>query len=55
MDEGAIDWLIKRRTANPRDWFFSHGPAGALALKDDTDGAKAAIAESLKTKPEVDS
>ena len=54
VDE-AIDLLIKGRTANPRDWFFSYGLAGALALKGDLDGAKAALAESLKIKPEVTS
>ncbi len=32
---------------------FSYGLAGALALKGDIDGAKAALAESLKLKPEV--
>jgi adenylate cyclase len=54
VDE-AIDWLVKGRTANPRDWFFSYALAGALALKGDFDGAKAALAESLKIKPEVNS
>jgi adenylate cyclase len=54
VDE-AIDLLIKGRTVNPRDWFFSYGLAGALALKGDLDGAKAALAESLKIKPEVTS
>jgi tetratricopeptide (TPR) repeat protein len=54
VDE-AIDLLIKGRTANPRDWLFSYGLAGALALKGDLDGAKAALAESLKIKPEVTS
>ena len=54
VDE-AIDLLIKGRTANPRDWLFSYGLAGALALKGDLDGAKAALAESLKLRPEVNS
>jgi len=54
VDE-AIDLLIKGRTANPRDWFFSYGLAGALALNGDLDGAKAALAESLKIKPGVTS
>jgi tetratricopeptide (TPR) repeat protein len=54
VDE-AIDTLIKGRTANPRDWFFPYALAGALALKGDFDGAKAALAESLKLKPEVNS
>ena len=34
---------------------FSYGLAGALALTGDLDGAKAALAESLKLKPEVNS
>jgi TolB-like protein/Tfp pilus assembly protein PilF len=54
VDE-AIDLLIKGRTVNPRDWFFPFGLAGALALKGDFDGAKAALAESLKLRPEVNS
>ena len=53
VDE-AIALLIKGRTANPRDWFF-FGLAGALALKGDFEGAKAALAESLKLRPEVNS
>jgi tetratricopeptide (TPR) repeat protein len=54
VDE-AIDLLIKGRTANPRDWFLSFGLAGALALKGDLDEAKAALAESLKLRPECNS
>jgi hypothetical protein len=51
----AIDLLIKARTANPRVWHLSYGLAGALALKGDLHGAKAALAESLKLKPEINS
>jgi adenylate cyclase len=51
----AIDLLIKARTANPRVWDTAYGLAGALALKGDLDGAKAALADSLKLKPEVNS
>jgi adenylate cyclase len=51
----AVDLFIKGRIANPRVWMFSYGLAGALALKGDLDGAKAALAESLKLKPEVKS
>ncbi len=47
VDE-AIDAFIKGRTENPRLWLFSYGLAGALALKGDLDGAKAALAELLK-------
>src|ERR1700730_18684275 len=54
VDE-AIDLLIKARTANPRDCFLSFGLAGALALKGNLDEAKAALAESLKLRPECNS
>jgi TolB-like protein/class 3 adenylate cyclase/Tfp pilus assembly protein PilF len=54
VDE-AIDLFIKARTANPRLWDVSFGLAAALALKGDLDGAKAALAESLKLRPEVNS
>ena len=54
VDE-AIDLFIKGCTANPRVWTFYYGLAGALALKGDLDGAKAALAESLKLRPEVNS
>ena len=49
----AIDLFIKARTANPRVWMFSYELAGALAFKHDLDGAKAALSESLKLKPEI--
>jgi adenylate cyclase len=54
VDE-AIDFFIKGRTANPRVWNFPFLLAGALGLKGDLDGAKAALAESLKLKPEINS
>ena len=54
VDE-AIDLFIKGCTAHPRVWTFYYGLAGALALKGDLDGAKAALAESLKLRPEVNS
>jgi adenylate cyclase len=54
VDE-AIDLFIKGRTGNPRVWNFPFGLAGALGLKGDLDGAKAALADSLKLKPEVNS
>jgi adenylate cyclase len=54
VDE-AIDLFIKARTANPRLWDVSFGLAAALALKGDLDDAKAALAESLKLRPEVNS
>ena len=51
----AIDLLIKSRAANPRPWVTHFGLAAALALEGDLDGAKAALAESLKLNPEVNS
>jgi adenylate cyclase len=54
VDE-AIELFIKARTANPRVWMFSYELAGALGFKGDLDGAKTALAESLKLKPEVNS
>jgi adenylate cyclase len=54
VDE-AIDLFIKARTGNPRIWMFSYELAGALGFKGDLDGAKTALAESLKLKPEVTS
>jgi TolB-like protein/class 3 adenylate cyclase/Flp pilus assembly protein TadD len=54
VDE-AIDLFIKARTANPRVWDFSYALAGALALKGNLEGGKAALAESLKLKPEMNS
>ncbi len=54
VDE-AIDLFTKASSANPRSWFHWHELAGALGLKGHLDGAKAALAESLKLKPEVNS
>jgi adenylate cyclase len=54
VDE-AIDLFIKARTANSRVWDFSYALAGALGLKGDLEGGKAALKESLKLKPEVNS
>jgi TolB-like protein len=51
----AIDLLIKSRAANPRPWVAHFGLAAALGLKGDLGGAKAALAESLKLNPEVNS
>jgi len=54
VDE-AIDLIMKARIANPRIWLFSFELSAALGRKGDLDGAKAALAESLKMKPEVNS
>jgi hypothetical protein len=47
--------LIKSRAASPRPWVTHFGLAAVLGLNRDLDGAKAALAESLKLNPEVDS
>jgi adenylate cyclase len=49
----AIELLIKSRAANPRPWVTHLGLAGALGLKGEIAGAKAAIAESLRLNAEV--
>jgi TolB-like protein/class 3 adenylate cyclase/tetratricopeptide (TPR) repeat protein len=54
VDE-AIDFFRKARAANPRLWFHHLWLAAALGLKGDLDEAKAALAESLKLNPQVDS
>jgi tetratricopeptide (TPR) repeat protein len=51
----AIELLRKARAENPRFWFIHFWLAGALGLKGDLDEAKAALAESLKLKPEMNS
>jgi hypothetical protein len=51
----AINLFITARTANPRVWTTAYGLAGALGLKGDLGGAKAALADSLKLKLEVNS
>jgi adenylate cyclase len=54
VDE-AVDLLRKARAANPRIYVFHLHLAGALGLKGDIEEAKAALAESIKLKPEVNS
>jgi TolB-like protein/class 3 adenylate cyclase len=54
VDE-AIDLLRKARTANRRLWGFHLFLAGALGLRGDIDDARAALAEAIKLKPDVDS
>jgi Tfp pilus assembly protein PilF len=51
----AIDLLIKSRAANPRPWVTHFGLAAALGLNVDRDEAKAALAQSLKLNPQVNS
>ncbi|HWD59303.1 MAG TPA: adenylate/guanylate cyclase domain-containing protein [Stellaceae bacterium] len=51
----AIDWLTRARAANPRIYYIDLDLAAALALKGDLAGARNALAESLKLKPEINS
>jgi tetratricopeptide (TPR) repeat protein len=51
----AIEYFTKARAVNPRIFFFSLHLAAALGLRGDIDEAKAALAESLKLKPELNS
>jgi len=54
VDE-AIDILGKARAANSRIWYPHLYLAGAFGLRGDMDAAKAALAASLKLKPEINS
>ena len=51
----AIDWLTKASAANPRVYYFYLDLAAALALDGHIDQARAALAEALKLRPEVNS
>jgi tetratricopeptide (TPR) repeat protein len=51
----AVDLLRKARAANPRFYYTHLWLAGALGLQGDLDQAKAALAESLRLKPELNS
>ncbi|HXC28247.1 MAG TPA: adenylate/guanylate cyclase domain-containing protein [Stellaceae bacterium] len=55
QQKDAIDWLTKARVANPRIYYVYLDLAAAQALNGDLEGAKAALAESLKLKPEINS
>jgi adenylate cyclase len=54
VDE-AIELLRKARAGNPRLFFVHLHLAGALGLRGDVDEARAALADGIKLKPEVDS
>jgi adenylate cyclase len=51
----ATDWLTKARAANPRIYYIDLDLAAALALGGDLDGAREALAASLKLKPDINS
>ena len=51
----AIDLLWRARSANSNLWWVHLILAGALSLKGEIEGARAALAEAMKLKPEVNS
>jgi tetratricopeptide (TPR) repeat protein len=51
----AIDLLQQALGSNPRVFYVYLHLAGALSLAGDLDGAKIALAEAVKLKPEVNS
>ena len=51
----ATDWLTKACAANPRVYYFRLDLAAALALQGHIEQAKAALAEAIRLKPEVNS
>ena len=53
--DDAITFFGRARSANPRLWYIHLWLAGALGLKGNLDEAKAALAESVKLNPEIDS
>ena len=54
MDQ-AVDLITKARAGNPRLWFIHLRLAGALGFKGDLDEAKAALAEAIRLKPDINS
>jgi adenylate cyclase len=54
VDE-AIDLFRKARAANPGLWYVHIDLAGALGFRGDLDEAKAALADAIKLKPEINS
>ena len=51
----AIELLTKARASNPHGYYVHLMLAGALGLKGNLDDAKAALAEALARKPEINS
>jgi TolB-like protein/class 3 adenylate cyclase/Tfp pilus assembly protein PilF len=51
----AVEWLTRARTANPQVYYFYLDLAAAQALKGDLPDARAALAEALKLRPEINS
>jgi hypothetical protein len=53
--DDAASLLEKARAANPRLFFVHLWLAAPLALREELDEAKSALAQSLKLKPEINS
>ncbi|HEV8030231.1 MAG TPA: adenylate/guanylate cyclase domain-containing protein [Stellaceae bacterium] len=51
----SVELLIQARASNPRLFYVYLWLAGALGLKGDLDEAKAALAQSIALKPEINS
>jgi len=51
----AIDFFRRARAANPRVYFTHFHLAAALGLKGEISDARAALAESIKLRPELNS
>jgi adenylate cyclase len=51
----AVEFLTKARAGNPRGFYVHLSLAGAFGLKGNIDDAKAALAQSLALKPEINS
>jgi adenylate cyclase len=51
----AIEFLTKARAGNPSAYYVHMSLAGALGLKGDINDGKAALAEALALKPEINS
>jgi adenylate cyclase len=53
--DDAIELLTRARAANPRMWSMHLYLAGALGFKGELDEARAALADALRLKPEINS
>jgi tetratricopeptide (TPR) repeat protein len=51
----AVDLMRKARAANPGLWINALNLAGALGFRGDLDEARAALADAIKLKPEINS
>jgi tetratricopeptide (TPR) repeat protein len=53
--DDAAEFFARARTANPRAWFVHFGLAIVFGIRGDVDEARAALSESLKLNPEINS